>query len=124
MVGSAAKVAELLPGQEQSVPADAGSTGVEKRAELAALERKLDWPVACPGGPIKTRGAGAQTDAIRAAEKAQASGRACVEHSFHILKNIFRQRKARYRGLTKNGPQLHILFGLANVLIGACTVKA
>jgi IS5 family transposase len=38
---------------------------------------------------------------------------------FHILKNLFRHRKVRYWGLAKNGHQLHTLFELANVLIGA-----
>jgi IS5 family transposase len=54
-------------------------------------------------------------------EKAKASVRAFVEHPFHILKNIFRHRKVRYRGLAKNGHQLHTLFGLANVVLGART---
>ena len=52
-------------------------------------------------------------------EKAKASVRAFVEHPFHIVKNLFRHRKVRYRGLAKNGHQLHVLFGLANVVIGA-----
>jgi len=30
--------------------------------------------------------------------------------------------KVRYRGLAKNGHQLYILFGLANVVIGSRTV--
>lgn len=42
-----------------------------------------------------------------------------VEHPFHIVKNLFRDRKTRYRGLAKNGHQLHTLFALANVVIGA-----
>jgi len=42
-----------------------------------------------------------------------------VEHPFHIVKNLFGHRKVRYRGLAKNGHQLHTLFGLANLVIGA-----
>ena len=45
--------------------------------------------------------------------------RAFVEHPFHIVKNLFRHRKVRYRGLAKNGHQLYTLFGLANIVIGA-----
>jgi IS5 family transposase len=56
---------------------------------------------------------------LKAVEKAKASVRAFVEHPFHILKNIFRHRKGRYRGLAKNGHQLYTLFGLANVVPGA-----
>ena len=50
--------------------------------------------------------------------------RAFVEHPFHIVKNLFRHRKARYRGLTKNGHQLHVLFGLANLVIASRKVTA
>ena len=52
-------------------------------------------------------------------EQAKAAVRAFVEHPFHIVKNLFRYRKVRYRGLAKNGHQLYALFGLANVVIGA-----
>lgn len=50
-------------------------------------------------------------------EKAKASIRARVEHPFHIIKNLFRHRKLRYRGLAKNTAQLRTLFALANLVI-------
>ena len=37
--------------------------------------------------------------------------------SAHIIKNLFKHRKVRYRGLRKNTAQLHILFALANLVI-------
>jgi len=40
-----------------------------------------------------------------------------VEHPFHVIKNLFRHRKARYRGLAKNLAQLYSLFALANLII-------
>jgi IS5 family transposase len=43
--------------------------------------------------------------------------RAWVEHSFHIVKNLFGHKKLRYRGLAKNTAQLHTLFALANLVI-------
>ncbi|MFM9428895.1 IS5 family transposase [Variovorax sp. GrIS 2.14] len=43
--------------------------------------------------------------------------RAKVEHPFHVVKNLFGHRKARYRGLAKNTAQLLSLFGLANLVI-------
>jgi IS5 family transposase len=116
------KTAELLHGQEKQVHADAGYTGVEKRAEIVALERKLDWQVAGKRGAIKAMAEGAEKEAVKAVEKAKASVRAFVEHPFHIVKNLFRHRKVRYRGLAKNGHQLYTLFGLANVVIGSRTV--
>ena len=62
---------------------------------------------------------GARKDSIKAPEKAKASVRAFAEHPFHIAKNLFGYGKTRYRGLAKNGHQLHMLFGLANVVIAA-----
>ena len=47
-----------------------------------------------------------------------------VQSGFHIVNNIFRHRKVRYRGLAKNGHQLYTLFGLANVVIGARSATA
>ena len=45
------------------------------------------------------------------------SVRAKVEHPFHVVKNLFRHRKVRYKGLAKNQGQLFSLFGLANLVI-------
>ena len=118
-VADITKTSELLHGEEQQVHADAGYTGVEKRAEIVALERKIDWQIAGKRGRIKALAEGAEKEVLKAVEKAKASVRAYVEHPFHIVKNLFRHRKVRYRGLAKNGHQLYTLFGLANVVIGA-----
>jgi transposase, IS5 family len=118
-VADVTKTSELLHGQEQQVHADAGYTGVEKRAEIVALKQKIDWQIAGKRGLIKALAEGAEKEARQAVEKTKASVRAYVEHPFHIVKNLFRHRKVRYRGLAKNGHQLYTLFGLANVMIGA-----
>jgi IS5 family transposase len=118
-VADITKTAELLHGEEQQVHADAGYTGVEKRAEIVALERKIDWQIAGKRSLIKALADGAEKEARKAVEKAKAAVRAFVEHPFHLVKNLFRHRKVRYRGLAKNGHQLYILFGLANVVIAA-----
>jgi IS5 family transposase len=118
-VADITKTAELLHGQERQVHADAGYTGVEKRGEITALNRLIDWQIASKRGLIKKMEEGPEKETLKATEKAKASIRAFVEHPFHIIKNIFRHRKARYRGLAKNGHQLHMLFGLANLVIGA-----
>ena len=123
-VADIAKTAELLHGQEKQVHADAGYTGVEKRAEIVALERQIDWQIACKRGLIQALAEGAEKAARKTVEQAKASVRAYVEHPFHLVKNIFRHRKVRYRGLAKNGHQLYMLFGLANVVIGARTQAA
>ena len=123
-VADITQTAELLHGQETQVHADAGYTGVEKREEITALDRRIDWQIARKRGQVKTMTEGAEKETVKAAEKAKASVRAFVEHPFHILKNLFRHRKVRYRGLAQNGHQLCTLFGLANGLIGARAVTA
>ena len=50
-------------------------------------------------------------------EDTKASIRAKVEHPFHVVKNLFRHRKTRYKGLVKNTAQLFALFGLANLFM-------
>lgn len=120
-VADVTKTVELLHGTETQVHADAGYTGVEKRPEIVALERKIDWQIARKRGAIKTMAEGAEKSALKAAEKLKASVRAFVEHPFHIVKNLFGHRKARYRGLAKNGHQLYTLFGLANLMIAGRT---
>jgi IS5 family transposase len=118
-VADVTQTAQLLHGAETQVHADAGYTGVEKRAEIVALARNIDWQIAGKRGVIKALAQGAEKEARKAVEKTKASVRAFVEHPFHIVKNLFRHRKVRYRGLAKNGHQLYTLFGLANVVIGA-----
>jgi transposase, IS5 family len=108
-VADITKTAKLLHGQETQVHADAGYTGVEKRAEITVLDRTIDWQIARKSGQLKKLEAGPEKAMLKAAEKAKASVRAFVEHPFHIIKNIFRYRKVRSRGLAKNGPQLYLI---------------
>src|ERR1039457_1883058 len=91
-VADLTQTAERLHGQEQQVHADAGYTGVKKRAEIVALERKIDWQMARKRGPIKTMAAGAEKATLKAVEQAEASVRAFVVRPCHILKNIFREQ--------------------------------
>jgi IS5 family transposase len=43
--------------------------------------------------------------------------RAKVEHVFRVLKCQFGYRKARYRGIAKNGAQVFALLALANLYL-------
>lgn len=61
---------------------------------------------------------------LEQAEQLKASVRAKVEHPFHVMKNLFRRTKARYRGLAKNTVQLFGLFGLANLVIAKQSLLA
>jgi IS5 family transposase len=108
------QTAALLHGQEEAVFADAGYTGANKRPELA--DREVSWNIAVKRSIIKALPK-ALRDLAEPIERALSQVRAWVEHPFHIVKNLFRHRKLRYRGLAKNTAQLHTLFALANLVI-------
>jgi len=121
--GTAANVADVtktdavLHGEERHVFADAGYLGAEKRPEVAAKTKGVKWYVAAKRGQIKAMAEGPVKEAMQAFERSKAQVRALVEHPFHIIKNLFRYRKTRYRGLAKNTAQLETLFALANLVI-------
>jgi IS5 family transposase len=123
VVGTAANVSDisqthaLLHGEEKTVHADAGYLAVEKRAEILAQGREVDWRVAAKRGKLKEMPQSWIKNLALGFEKLKARMRALVEHPFHIVKNLFKHRKVRYRGLRKNTAQLHILFALANLVI-------
>ena len=109
----------LLHGQEQNVWADAGYVGVHKREDmqeaLAANEQTVQWHVAKRRKTIEKLDEGWQKSLAQAYEKLKAQVRAYVEHPFHVLKNIFKYKKTRYKGLAKNDAQLNVLFALSNL---------
>lgn len=120
VVGTAANEADinqtaaLLHGEEETVFADAGYTGADKRPELAECE--VSWNIAIKRGIIKALPK-ALRDLAEPVERALSQLRAPVEHPFHVIKNRFHYRKVRYRGLKKNTAQLYSLFALANLAI-------
>ena len=120
VVGTAANVADvtqvdkLLHGEENVVCADAGYTGVEKRAEHDG--REVIWQVAARRSTYKKLGKNtALYKAKRKIEKAKAQVRAKVEHPFRVIKRQFGYMKTRFRGLAKNTAQLVTLFALSNL---------
>lgn len=123
VTGTAANVSdisqthELLHGEEKVVHADAGYLGVEKRPEIIARHGGVEWRVARRRGKIKEMPESWVKDLTLGYEKLKARVRALVEHPFHIVKNLFKHRKARYRGIRKNTAQLEVLFALANLVI-------
>jgi transposase, IS5 family len=114
-VADVTQTVELLHGEEKRVHADAGYTGVQKREEVTDLE--VDWYIAEKRGTVAAMEEGPLKELTVQAERLKAKIRARVEHPFHIVKNLFRQRKLRYRGLEKNGAQWRVLFALANLVI-------
>ena len=88
---------------------------MEKRAEITALGREIEWRVAARRSTHQRQPEGWAKALGGAWGKLKARARALVEHPFHLIKNIFGHRKVRYRGLENNTSQLRVLFALANL---------
>jgi transposase, IS5 family len=127
VIGTAANEADInqmaavLHGREEAVFADAGYTGADKRPEHA--DREVSWNIAIKRSIIQALPKGLR-DWAEQAERALSQVRAWVEHPFHVVKDLFRHRKLRYRGLAKNTAQLYTLFALANLVIAKKTLLA
>ena len=50
-------------------------------------------------------------------ERRKSSVRCKVEYAFHVVKDLFHWRKARYKGMAKNQSMAYLLFGSANLLM-------
>lgn len=109
------QTANLLHGNEACVFADAGYTGAHKREELA--EREIVWHIAEKRSKVAAMEEGEIKELTQRAERLKAKVRARVEHPFHIVKNLFGQRKVRYKGIAKNAARFEVLFALANLVI-------
>lgn len=105
----------LFHGDETDVFADAGYVGAAKREENQG--RAVNWHVAMRPGKRRTLPATSLGKVLEAIEHTKARIRAKVEHPFHVVKNLFKHKKTRNRGLAKNAAQLLSLFGLANLML-------
>ena len=113
-VGDITQAGALLHGEEEVAFGDAGYRGVDKREEA----QRPRWHVAMqPGKRRKLDLTRKWARLLEQAEQLKASVRAKVEHPFHVVKNLFRHKKVRYKGLAKNAAQLFSLFALANLVI-------
>jgi IS5 family transposase len=121
VIGTAGNVSDvtqaqaLLHGDEQMAFGDAGYQGVEKREENQAAT--VEWQVAMKPSKRKLLEGTELGRLVEQLEYAKARIRAKVEHPFHVVKNIFKHRKTRYKGLAKNTAQLFSLFALTNLVL-------
>ena len=127
VVGTAADVNDvtqagmLLHGNVTAAQGDAGYRGVHKREE----EQEPYWHAAMqPGKRRQLDLTRRWAQLLEQAKQLKASIRAKVEHPFHVIKNLFRHKKVRYRGLAKNAAQLFSPFGLANLVIAKRSLLA
>lgn len=120
-VGDVTQAHALLHGDEVAALGDAGYQGVEKREENQG--KAVTWHVAMKRSKRKALPNNKLGRMIEKLEHLKASVRAKVEHPFHVVKNLFRHRKVRYRGLAKNTAQLFTLFGFANLVLAGRRFK-
>jgi IS5 family transposase len=110
-VADVAEVVQLLHGKENTVHADAGYIGAEKRAP----KRGRKWHIAAKRGRIKAMPEDELKEATKHLEYIKAAVRAKVEHPFRVVKRQFGYQKVRFKGLAKNTAQILILFALSNL---------
>ena len=84
------------------------------RREVA---KRPKWHMAMQPGKRALDQTSAWQTVLKQAERLKASVRAKIEHPFHVVRNLFRHRKVRYRGQAKNQRQPFALFGLANLIV-------
>ena len=77
----------------------------------------MNWHVAMRPGKRRALPATSLGKVLETIEHTKARIRAKVEHPFHVVKNLFKHKKTRYRGMAKNAAQLLTLFGLANLML-------
>ena len=114
-------VHELLNGEEERVYGDSGYIGAKKRPEAVKKNRdgkNIKYIINRRPSSIKKLSRSGQY-AAKKREHKKSSVRCKVEHVFAVVKNIFRYRKTRYRGLQKQTAKLNIMFALANLYLAA-----
>ena len=107
----------LLHGVEEVGFGDAGDQGIEKREE--SQDATVVWHVAMKPSKRKLLDGTKLGRLVAQLEYAKARIRAKVEHPFHVVKDIFKYRKTRYKGLAKNTAQLFSLFALTNLVLAS-----
>ena len=112
-------MSELLHGEEERAYGDSGYIGANKRPEAIKKNKngkKIKYLINRRPSSIKKLSKSGQY-AAKKKEHQKSSVRCKVEHVFAVIKNIFRYRKTRYRGLRKQTAKLNIMFALANLYL-------
>jgi transposase, IS5 family len=117
------EASKLIRDDDKTLYADAGYTGLEKREEMQSKAIET-YQIAAKRGAVLSIADETVKNLTVEIERAKAQVRAFVEHPFHVIKNLFRHRKTRYRGIRKNHHQLKVLFALANLLIAHKKLRA
>ena len=104
---------KLLRKDDAVVYGDAGYLKMEKHV-TDGIDRA--YKINRPRGTFKRHyGDGLAWQYEKEIEKRKSSVRCKVEYVFHIVKDIFRWRKLRYKGIHKNDCHANLLFASANI---------
>ena len=118
-VSDISETANLLHGEEDTVYADAGYIGAEKRKEAVRRNKrgkKIKHEIMRRPSQIKKLSKSGQYKAKKREHK-KSSIRVKVEHVFGVVKGQLKFRKTRYRGLQKQAAKFNIMFALANLYL-------
>jgi IS5 family transposase len=110
---------ELLHGEEERAYGDSGYIGAQKRPDAIKKNKSgknIKYIINRRPSSIKKLSKSGQY-AAKKRERQKSSVRCKVEHVFAVVKNIFRYRKTRYRGLRKQTAKNYIMFALANLYL-------
>lgn len=102
---------ELLHGEESAVFGDKGY--------YSDQDKKLARGVGMYFGVMEKRkpGYGELSNRQEKRNHRHSSIRSKVEHIFRIVKDLWKFRKTRFKGLYKNANKLHVMLGLANLYL-------
>ena len=118
-VSDVSMTSQLINGNEEEVYGDSGYIGAEKRTDAKVRNKqgkKIKFKIMRRPSSLKKLSKSGQRKA-RKVEHLKSSIRCKVEHVFGVVKNLFKCRKIRYRGIKKVSAQLHMVFALANLLL-------
>ena len=101
---------DLLYGEEQAIYGDKAYANDVKRN--AALADGVDWRV-----NRKARRGRKLSCTDQSFNRKSNRTRSKVERAFGVVKNLWRYRKLRYKGLHKNACQVFTLFALSNLYV-------
>ena len=110
---------ELLHGEEERAYGDSGYIGANKRHDTVRKNKSgknIRYIINRRPSSINKLSKSGQY-AAKKRERQKSSVRCKVEHVFAVVKNIFRYRKTRYRGLRKQTSKNYIMFALANLYL-------
>ncbi len=109
----------LIRDDDHAVYADSGYLGIEKRPEIVKDKHlsQVDFRVAKRPSQNRLTANYEGMNWDKLIEHKKSSIRCKVEHPFHIIKNFFKCRKTKYRGLKKNYQMFQLLFASANLVM-------